>query len=233
MLRQVRLRKTTWRHMTRDQPEAWLQELFTWIGNRLQATKHLAIHIDCRVWGGSSESLLMHLLRSGHKLNANMETLDLTIEGWHPNNPNESLLGPLQALVTSSCHKLNTISLFLDRYPLHFPNCIFLRHICLYVLPPCQWWEGDPVVELPGLNSRNLPNLRSVFLQGNDAPVHLTCLDFSDSNSLEVVRVHDCSFADHILPPSCEIHFLGRSSPFIRMLKEQKHQPLVKRAKHV
>ena len=192
MLRQVRLRKDFWRHLSRDQPEAWLQELFIWMGERLQATRHLAIHIDCRVWGGSSESLLMHLLRSGRKLNANMETLDLTIEGWHPNDPNESLVGPLQALVTSSCHKLNTISLFLDSYSLHLPNCMFLRHICLYILSPCQLRKGDPVVQLQGLKSRNLPNLQSVFLQGNNAPVHLTGLDFSDSNSLQVVRVHDC-----------------------------------------
>ncbi len=123
------------------------------MGKRIAATKHLAIGIDCTSsWLCTPKDIMRYLRKSGHKLNAHMETLIvnqlcqcwLHNQGWTCDNfyrrkdcsiPKEGHTGRLGELVMSSCPRLRTISLTLDKAPSWQVHGPFLRHICLRIPP--------------------------------------------------------------------------------------------------
>ena len=148
-----------------------LSELLTWVGRRLTATTHLAIHIDYPLWKESSgcnvEDPLRQLLSSEPKLNVNLETLDLAMGDYWWGCYGAELLGWLQDWVIPQCSKLKTISLALEKAPTWLMHCPTLRHLCLYFPRMLASDQSDTLfTELSSsLNYMNLPNLQTLFLQ--------------------------------------------------------------------
>ena len=214
----------------------YLPKLFTWMGKRTQATEHLELHTDCKLWEKQTppcapEALLSCLQASGHGVNVNMKTLDLTIEDRRYLNPSAPLMGQLQDWVIPLCPNLDTISLSLDRAPSWLTNCPTLRHLCLF-FPPLGT-DQAAFKESCNMHSMNLPNLQTLFLQGGQHLVELSSINFRDSKKLDVVHVQDCWIDDLLLQPSCNL-FVSAEVPqiIIRMVEFQEH-PLVKSASHV
>ena len=154
-------------------------------------------------------------------------------------------MAKLQGFVTKSCPKLRTMSLSLGKAPswrVHGPS---LRHMCLHVpsstaIVASQWPEEPPCAKsmykfkkMSGMHSRNLPNLQTLFIQGLREPVEVRGVNFQDSNTLEVIDVHDCWIADLSVPLFCKICVSAQSSFCIGHLDGSRGHPLVSRATHV
>ena len=207
-------------------------ELFTWMGKRINATRHLAIHINYNGgWGLSGpEALLNDLLSSGHGWMAKMETLDLSIDGPARLYSKASLECLLQHRLMSSCCRLDTMNLSIDRDPSWLLSCRSMRHICLHLSPPPTGQK--PFHSLSGMQSMYLPHLETLYLQGYES-LELRCIDFRDSGRLEVVSVLDCWIDDFALPPSCKVCVSAQSCSFILHMDETRQHPLVSSASHV
>ncbi len=202
------------------------------MGKRTEATQHLAIHIDCskNPEGLPPKILLGHLLNSDH-LDARLEVLDLTIDGWGPEHYGGSLMGLLQEWLIPSCSKLHTVSLPLDEAPSWLMKRPSLRHICLD-LSPLQVDKGF-LCEFSGMQTMYLPVLQTLYLEGSHECIELDCIDFRDSKSLQIISVHDCWIADLSLPPSCEVWVSAQSCSLILKLEKFRGHPLVSSASHV
>ena len=227
-----------------------LPKLFKWMGRRIAATKHLAIAIDRRLLP-TADDLLRHLHASGHRLSGHMETLVLTLEGWNHGwgggrhaapIPTEDLTGRLQEFVMSSCPRLHTVSLSLDKAPSWRVNGPSLWHICLRIPPSTMivdYYEETGAkqlyeyIEVSGMHSANLPNLQTLFLQGLKEPVELRGIDFRGSHSLEVMNVHDCWINYLSLPPCCQIVVSAQTQFMLGLMDGSRKHPLVSRASHV
>ncbi len=232
-------------------------KLFAWMGKRLGATRHLEIDIDCR--GGCSPEELSSLLHSlGHNLNAEMETLILNRTcrcqreyRRYDRSDCHSLTKPITArlqrfvMEESSCARVHTIWLSLDKVPswrVHGPS---LRHICLRIPPSTSvehggWPDEGPSAKrlyklkrMRGLHSKNLPKLQTLFLQGLREPVELRGVNFRHSSTLKVINVHDCWIDDLALPPACKVFVAAQSDFLIDHMDCAREHPLVSRAKHV
>ena len=222
-----------------------LPDLFKWMGKRIAATTHLEIDIG-RMGYGPTEDLLRDLRSSGHELNARIDTLVLTSHDWgrgmEDANPYATSLGRLRDFLLSSCPMLHTINLLLDKAPSWQVNGPSLRHICLR-LPPstCLYfcWEDSGTKELyeymdlSGMQSVNLPNLQTLFLQGLQEPVRVRGIDFRDPTKFKVMNVHDCWFEDLSLPSSCKIFVSAQSNVFLDHLDGSRGHPFVSGASHV
>ncbi len=151
----------------------------------------------------------------------------------------------------SVCPKLRTISLSLDKAPswqVHGPS---LRHMCLQIPPSTtiergrleDFEDASEIIpsarhlysfkEMSGMHSNNLPNLQTLFLQGLREPVEVRGIDFHDSNTLEVIDVHDCWISDLSVPPTCRVFVSAQSSFFIAHMDGSREHPLVSKALHV
>ncbi|CAL5224369.1 g7044 [Coccomyxa viridis] len=227
----------------------YLPELLTWVGRRLKATTHLAIHIDYPLWQEYSRCTvnvddsdpLSHLLSSDPGLNVNLETLDLAMGDWWSDYDDVAHLSWLRDWVLHSGPRLKTVSLALERAPTWLMQCSSLRHLCLYF--PCRLAasKDDAVLDsrdsiiftdLPSnLNDVNLPNLQTLFLQG--VGHDLGGINFQGSGSLEVVHVKNCWLNEFYVPPSCELRVSAQSERLIMRMDKSRAHPLVGNASYV
>ena len=219
-------------HFAKAHRGSRLPELFTWMGKRINATRHLAIHIDYRgCWEPSGpEALRSDLLSSGHGWMAKMETLDLSIDEPASLCHKASLDCLLQDRLISSCCRLDTMSVSFNKDPSWLMRCPAMRHICLHLSPPPT--SQKPFHDLSGMHSMYLPHLETLYLQGYES-LELGCIDFRDSGRLEVVSVLDCWIDDVALPPSCKVCVSAQSCSFILHMDETRQHPLVSSASHV
>ena len=221
------------RHFRGRGRQACLPEIFTWISKRIEATIQLSIHISYPDWdrqnpGCTPDDLLERLCSSGHELNANMKTIEqLTAE----DDAGAVQLGWLQDWVIAQCSRLGTVSLPLEKAPAWLMCSPTLQHICLY-FPPDQTAQGL-FAELSGLDGKNLPNLRTLYLKGSSEPLELECVTFQDSERLEAVHISDCWVDDLSLPPSCKLSVSAQSSFLMVRMAENEEHPLVRRANYV
>ena len=220
------------RHFMGRGRRACLPEIFTWIGKRMEATTHLSIHISYSDWDGQNpgctpDDLIKCLFSSGLKLNANMRTMEQpTLR-----DTNAVQLGWLQDWVMAKCSRLGTISLPVFKAPTWLMTSPTLQHICLY-FPADQTAQGL-FTEVSGLDGKNLPNLRTLYLHGSSKPLEFNCIDFQDSESLKAVHINDCWVNDLSLPPSCNLCVSAQSSFFMVLMDKKKEHPLVDRANHL
>ena len=170
-----------------------LSDLFTWVGKRISATTHLEIDVG-HMGYGPTKDLLCDLRKSGHDLNARMGILVLTSHDWGRGmddaNPYAVSLGRLRDFILSSYPMLHTVSFLLEKAPSWRVCGPSLRHMCLR-LPPSTClefcyedsWAKElyEYMELSGMQSVNLPNLQTLFLQGLQEPVRVRGIDFRDS----------------------------------------------------
>ena len=224
------------RHCERRDSQHYLPELFTWVAKRIRDTKHLSIHIKYPIWDSQSlrctpDDLLRLFIRSGHELNAGMDTLEVTTGDMSVNCPNAAHLGRLQDWVMASCVRLDTINLSLDKAPWWLLTNPSLRHMCLY-FPSLQTSQGL-FKDMSGFDSKNLPYLETLFLQGSPKPLELKGIYFRDSERLKAVHISDCWIDDVSLPSSCMLSVSAQSSSFIARLDELPEHPLVSNVKHV
>ncbi len=206
------------------------------MGKRIKDTKHLSIHINYPQWDSQSPGctvydLIRCLFGSGHELNPNMETLEVVIGDSGLQCPNGSLLGWLQDWAIASCTKLRTMSLSLVKAPSWLVNGPSLRHICL--LFPSRQTAERLFVSMFGFDSKSLPNLETLFLQGSPKELQLRCIDFRDSERLQAVHIYDCWIDDLSLPSFCKVSVSAQSGLFIAHMDELRGHPLVSSATHV
>ena len=225
------------RYCKRQDNGRYLPELFKWVGRRLKASTHLAFHIDYPLW---REYLcchvgdpLTHLLSSNQKLNANLETLDLTMGDWWKWYVDAALLSWLQDWVLFSCSRLKTVSLALEKAPTWLMQCPSLQHLCLYFPNHLASSKGGAhFTELPtSLNHTNLPNLQTLFLQGGGEDIGGT--NFQGSGSLGVVHIQNCWLNELLLPASCQLRVSAQSEGLIARMDKSREHPLVSNASYV
>ena len=219
------------------------------MSKQIVATSRLEIDIDCRGCH-TSEDPLCQLHSSISELNAHLETLILTqtCRCWFQNqrydcdNLTRNMTVSLQQFVMHSCPRLHTISLTLNKAPswqVHGPS---LRHICLRI-PPSTTIKSEygethvkylyDSVEMCGMHSWNLPKLQTLFLQGLREPVDLIGIDFQDSETLDVINIHDCWIEDLSIPLFCKVFVSAQTSFLISHMDSTREHPLVSRANHV
>ena len=212
----------------------YLRELFKWVGRRLAASTHLAIHIDYLLWKGFSyrrvDDPLRHFLGSNPMLNINLETLDLTIGDWWTWFDDAALLGWLQDWVLSSCSRLKTMSLPLHKAPTWLMQCPSLQHLCLFF--PRNLTKIGLFTELSAsVNHMNLPNLQTLFLQGEGDAIG--GIDFQGSDSLGVMHAQNCWLDELLLPPSCQLRVAAQHERLIAQMHRSREHPLVSNASYV
>ena len=208
-----------------------LPGLFAWMGKRIQATQHLALHVEPDGWPTEHpEDLLSHLLSSGRKPNAHMGTLDLTLAYDNPYATEATLMAGVRDCVLAHCSRLGTVSLPLEKAPSWLMDCLALRHVCLFF--PRHQTERGLFSELPTLNSKTLPNLQTLMLHGSNEPLEIRCVNFQDSERLEVAHLQDCWVEDLSLPPCCRICVSAQVSNFIVHMDEAREHLLVSKASY-
>ena len=220
-------------HCERRDSQHHLRELFTWVGKRIRDTIHLSIYIKYPVWDSQSlrctpDDLLHCFLRSGYGLNANME---ITTGDMGLKCPNATHLGRLQDWVMAFCPRVDTVSMSLDKATWWLLTGPSLRHMCMY-FPSRQTSQGLSK-DMSGFDSKNLPCLEMLFLQGSPKPLELKGIYFQDSERLKAVHISDCWMNDLSLPLSCKLNVSAQSSVFIARMDELPEHPLVSTATHV